>query len=75
MADFRRNARMYHRETKNGDVTEFDAFYPAMSRSVIDEIDTLLGAEMGLTCAQVDFVRSFHLKYRVGQTDVVEDEE
>jgi hypothetical protein len=68
MTDFKENKSLYSR-VKDGVTTEFDAFYPAKSKSIIDEIDTLLAGHYGFTYVELDFIINYDIKYRMGKVE------
>lgn len=50
----------------------FQAIYPKKSKSIIDEIDTVLAKHYGFTAEELDFIINYDIKYRLGG---MEDEE
>ncbi len=66
MKDFKRNSRIYKRVSK-GIQTQFDSFYPALSKSIIDEIDRVLAKHYGFTEEELDFIINYDIKYRMGR--------
>lgn len=44
----------------------YDEYYPKLSKSIIDEIDELLGEHYNLTTSEIDFLINFDIKYRMG---------
>jgi hypothetical protein len=52
--------------------TEFQEFNWGLSKSVVDDIDSLLSEHYGLTGAELDFVVNYDLKIRMGSTDDAE---
>ena len=47
-------------------MTQFDSFYPALSKPIIDEIDRVLAKHYGLTDEELDFIINYDIKYRMG---------
>ena len=43
--------------------------FRSLSKDVLDEIDQVLGRELGLSKEQVDFFLNFEIKYRMGASD------
>ena len=54
--------------TKRGKI-EYEEFYPASSKSIIDEIDATLARNYGFTGEELDFVINYDIKYRIGRDD------
>ena len=44
-----------------------ECFYPRLSKTIIDSIDTVLAAHYGLTDEEVDYIVQYDYKYRMGQ--------
>jgi len=65
MVAFKKNSKIYRRVVK-GVQTEFDSFYPARSKLLIDEIDSVLANHYGLTEEELDFIINYDIKYRMG---------
>ena len=53
-----------HSESK-GDITQ-DFYYVKYSKSIIDEIDTILAKYYGFTDEELDFIINYDIKYRMG---------
>ena len=66
MNDLKENSKPYTRVSK-GITTVFDSFYPALSKPIIDEIDTVLAAHYGFTEEELDFIINYDIKYRMGK--------
>ena len=65
MTDLKNNSKIYRRVYK-GILTQFDSFYPALSKSIIDNIDQLLSRHYGFTDEELDFIINYDIKYRMG---------
>ena len=65
MEDLKRNSKIYRRVYR-GTLTQFDSFYPALSKPIIDEIDRLLAQHYGLSDEELDFIINYDIKYRMG---------
>ena len=66
MEDYKYHARRketYYRTT--GRVV-YDEFYPRHSKSIIDEIDSVLKKHYGFTDEELDFIINYDIKYRMG---------
>lgn len=46
---------------------EYDEYYPAKSKPIIDQIDTVLAEHYGFTEAELDFIINYDIKYRMGK--------
>lgn len=51
---------------KNRGAVRFAQFFPKLSKSVIDKIDTMLAHHYGLTDEELDFIINYDIKYRMG---------
>lgn len=56
----------------NGSITYYEEYYPAKSKPIIDEIDTLLASHYGFTEEELDFIINYDIKYRMGD-ELVEE--
>ena len=65
MADLKKNSKIYKRVSK-GVLTQFDSFYPALSKDIIDKIDRVLAKHYGFTDEESDFIINYDFKYRMG---------
>ena len=68
MTDLSAKKKLYSRVT-NGVRTEFDSFYPAKSKAILDVLDGVLGAHFGFTEVDIDFIINYDIKYRMGGAD------
>jgi len=55
---------VFYKATGN---VEYDNFYPRLSKSIIDEIDTVLAQHYGFTEEELDFIINYDIKYRMGR--------
>jgi hypothetical protein len=60
MADFEKNSMMKARR----DGVEYQEFYPAKSKPIIDQIDRVLAHHYGFTDEELDFIINYDIKYR-----------
>ena len=51
---------------KNRGTVRFAQFFPKQSKSVLDEIDTVLARYYGFTDEELDFIINYDIKYRMG---------
>ena len=66
MQDLKENSKTYSR-VSNATLTEFDSFYPAKSKPIIDQIDTVLARHYNFTEEELDFISNYDIKYRMGK--------
>lgn len=70
MRSLKENSKRKIISTKQGHKIEYDEISAVQSKSVIDEIDTVLAESFTLSSGELDFVMNYDLKYRVGsETD------
>jgi len=67
MKDLRDQAERKTINTKDGDKITYDEFYGGRSKSIIDDIDRVLGKHYGFTDEELNFVVNYDIKYRMGQ--------
>lgn len=67
MADYQKNGERKVRDGRN--TTIFTEFYPKRSKEIIDKIDRCIGQKMGLTELEMDYLRNFDVKFRMGADD------
>jgi type I restriction-modification system DNA methylase subunit len=72
MNDFSVRKKLYSRVTNNVR-TEFDSFYPAKSKAILDEIDQILGRHFNMSPFEIDMIINYDLKYRIGASGETED--
>ena len=61
-------------KTKAGPI-RYQEFYPAKSKTIIDDIDRALASHFGFTPEELDFIINYDIKYRLGrEADGDEDE-
>ena len=46
----------------------YDEFYPRHSKSILNEIDTVLAGHYGFTAEELDFILNFDFKFRLGRS-------
>jgi hypothetical protein len=54
---------------------EYDEYYPAKAKPIIDQIDTVLAEHYGFSEAELDFIINYDIKYRMGKALFGEAEE
>ncbi len=50
-----------------GGAVQYQRFSPASAKSIIDEIDRVLGEHYGFTEEELDFIINYDIKYRMGR--------
>jgi hypothetical protein len=60
--------------TKQGHKIEYDEMDAPQSKSILDEIDTVLARHYGFTAEELDFILNYDIKYRLGRGADSEDE-
>jgi hypothetical protein len=66
LTSYEENAIIQSKTARNGKVTKEKQFFPARSKSILDEIDTLLAEHYGFTEEELDFIINYDIKYRMG---------
>ena len=69
--DLQRNSKYLEYNYSSG-WRKFQAFYPRISKPIIDEIDKVLAKHYGFTEEELDFIINYDIKYRMG--DELNDE-
>ena len=70
MKDFKNNSKLYKRVSKRT-ITQFDTFYPALSKAIIDDIDRTLAKHYGFIDEETDFIINYDFKYRMGLSETL----
>lgn len=63
--DYSHNSVIVVYNKMNG-ITKYAQFNPRLSKSIIDEIDTVLARHYGFTDEELDFIINYDIKYRMG---------
>jgi hypothetical protein len=63
----KRNARRKTIHTKQGHKIEYDEMDAPKSKSILDEVDTVLAEHYGLTKEELDYIINYDIKYRLGR--------
>lgn len=63
----KRNARRKTIHTKQGHKIEYDEMDAPKSKSILDEVDTVLAGHYGLTKEELDYIINYDIKYRLGR--------
>jgi hypothetical protein len=64
--DLLKNSQIMVYNYKTGKRT-FQAFYPRLSKPIMDEIDRVLSGHYGLTEEELDYIVHYDAKYRMGR--------
>jgi hypothetical protein len=63
--DYKKNKEIKNRTYESG-LVYYEEYYPAKSKSIIDEIDKVLAQHYGFTEEELDFIINYDIKYRMG---------
>ena len=74
MRDLERNAEKKTINTKDGDKISYAEFRIGESKTILDEIDTVLAKHYGFTPEELDFIINYDIKYRLGRDTETEAE-
>lgn len=77
-SDIQSNSKIQKRNYSNKDrtfVMDKQYFFVRQSKSIIDEIDTVLAKHYGFTDEELDFIINYDIKYRMGKELEGEDED
>ncbi len=74
MLDFQKNSRLLEINYQKFGKMKIQAIYPKFSKNIIDEIDDTLAEYYGFTPMEVDYLKNFDVKYRMGK-DLDDDED
>jgi predicted nuclease with TOPRIM domain len=75
MSDLKSNSNRKTAYYKATGQVEYDEYFPKKSKSIIDEIDTVLAEHYGFTEEELDFIINYDIKYRMGKELDGENEE
>ena len=64
--DLSENSSMLERNQKGKGLTSVQSFKISLSKTIIDEIDTLLAQHYGFTEEELDYIINYDIKYRMG---------
>ncbi|MBK8174844.1 MAG: Eco57I restriction-modification methylase domain-containing protein [Rhodospirillales bacterium] len=74
LRELNQNSNMLVREQKSTGRTETQSFKIQKCKQTIDEIDRLIGPFYGINDAELDFIVSYDLKFRLGSDSEVSEE-
>jgi hypothetical protein len=75
MDDFHANSRTLTSDYGKHGVLNIQSFQPRLSKPIIDEIDEVLARHYSLSDKELDFIKSFDVKYRLGRDIETDDDE
>ncbi len=75
MDDIQRHSVFLDMNFKKVGKLKIQCIYPKYSKSIIDEIDTVLAEHYGFTDEELDFIINYDIKYRMGKELDDDDEE
>ena len=67
MKDFKKHAIRTETVYQTTGKVVYDEYYPRFSKSILDEIDTVLAEHYGFTDEELDFIINYDIKYRMGK--------
>lgn len=68
MDDLNNNSKMRSYNYKLSGIVEYQEFYPARSKYIIDKIDEELAVHYNLSREELDYIINYDIKYRMGLT-------
>lgn len=68
MLDLSKNANRKVANYKATGKVEYDEYFPKKSKSIINEIDTILAKHYGFTDEELDYIINYDIKYRMGDS-------
>ena len=74
MIDLKRHKERKACDYKATGKVVYDEFYPKYSKSILDEIDTVLAKHYGFTEEELDFILNYDIKYRLGRGMEIDEE-
>jgi len=67
MKDYKKHSIRTETVYKTTGKVVYDEYHPRFSKSIIDEIDTVLAQHYGFTEEELDFIINYDIKYRMGK--------
>jgi hypothetical protein len=68
MISYEKNVERKEQYIKSKSQTSyFETFNPSESKSIIDEIDSVIAEHYGFTDEELDFIINYDIKYRMGK--------
>lgn len=74
MISLTENSTIGHRN-HGKDVTEYQKFNPKKSKDIVDEIDNIIHKYYNLNIEELNYIKNYDIKYRLGEDVESEDEE
>jgi hypothetical protein len=72
--DYVSKAKTITMQNKLTGTVELESLSPAKSKTILDEIDTVLAGHYGFTAEELDFILNYDIKYRLGRSTETDDE-
>jgi hypothetical protein len=66
MKDYQQNSKQKIKTSSITGKISYQEFYPKYSKSLIDEIDCLIAKHYGFSDEELDFIKNYDIKYRLG---------
>ena len=66
LKSYEANSILQKKKARNRQIVIEKQFFPAKSKPIIDEIDSVLAQHYGLTNEELDFIINYDIKYRMG---------
>jgi len=70
--DIERNA-IVRQTTQYKNITEFKEYKIKKSKHIIDKIDDIIGSLYGMTKEEIEFIKDYEIKFRLGDAESVDD--
>jgi hypothetical protein len=67
MQDYESNKNRKTAQYKTTGKVIYDEYFPKHSKSILDQIDTVLAQHYGFTEEELDFIINYDIKYRMGR--------
>lgn len=67
MQDYQTNSQLKDKKSSQTGNIVYQEFYPRLSKTIIDQIDAILGKHYGFTDEELDFIINYDIKYRMGK--------
>ena len=66
LKSYEQNSMLQKKKARNRQIVIEKQFFPAKSKTIIDEIDRALAQHYGFTDEELDFIINYDIKYRMG---------
>jgi len=72
LSDIEKNA-VIRKTTQYKNISEFKEYKIKKSKHFIDKIDDIIGSLYGLTKEEIEFIKDYEIKFRLGDAESVDD--